>query len=40
MFLGANSSRPTGSLRQRPKTRAAARKELLMHHDKEKQQNS
>ena len=40
MFLGANSSRPTGSFRQRPKTRTAERRETPLHQDKENKQTS
>ena len=40
MFLGANSSRPTGSFRQRPKTRTTENPKFSRHQDKEKNQNS
>jgi len=39
-FCRANSSRPTGSFRQRAKTRKAARGGFPMDQDKEEQENS
>jgi len=39
VFLGANSSRPTGSLRQRPKTQEAGEREFAVDQDKENKQN-
>jgi hypothetical protein len=40
VFCGANSSRPTGSFRQRHKTLKAAKRALLMDEDKENKQKS